>query len=137
MVEIYHENGGVPGYRMLRDYLAMEGIVISKPTAWKYANELGIRSIVRRKRYEYLGGKKDHIFPNLVNREFTVTKTLVYSDLYSGIAVCAAAAVCFLIYRSFAYKNFGGITGDTEGWFLQVTETVILAAVCITEAFVI
>ena len=70
MVEIYHENGGIPGYRMLRDYLAMEGTKISNPTAWKYANELSLRSIVRRKKYEYLGGKKDHIFPNLVNREF-------------------------------------------------------------------
>ena len=74
MVSIYHENNGVPGYRMLRDYLGMEGINISNPTAWKYANELGLRSVVRRKRYDYLGGKKDHIFPNLVNREFTVNE---------------------------------------------------------------
>ena len=73
MFEIYHENNGVPGYRMIKDYLAMEGILISYPTAWKYANELGLRSVVRRKRYEYCGGKKNHIFPNLLNREFTAT----------------------------------------------------------------
>lgn len=60
---------------MLRDYLAMEGINIPNPTAWKYANELGLSSVVRRKRYDYLDGKKDHIFPNLVNREFTVSES--------------------------------------------------------------
>ena len=49
--------------------------------------------------------------------------------LWAGIAVCIAAAVCVVIYRAAAYKNFGGITGDTEGWFLQITETAILAAV--------
>lgn len=74
MVEIYHANNGVPGYRMLRDYLALDEMKISAPTAWKYANELGLRSIVRRKKYEYLGGKADHIFPNLVNREFDVAE---------------------------------------------------------------
>ncbi len=60
---------------MLRDYLAMERISISNPTTWKYANELRLHSVVRRKRYDYLGGKKDHIFPNLVNSEFTVSKS--------------------------------------------------------------
>ncbi|MBO6231065.1 MAG: adenosylcobinamide-GDP ribazoletransferase [Ruminiclostridium sp.] len=54
-------------------------------------------------------------------------------DMLSGITVCAAAALCFLIYRFSAYKNFGGITGDTEGWFLQLTETAVLAAVYISE----
>lgn len=54
-------------------------------------------------------------------------------SLWDGIAVCVAAAVCLVIYRAMAYRNFGGITGDTEGWYLQITETVILAAVFISE----
>lgn len=55
------------------------------------------------------------------------------SEMTAGIMMCAACALCFLIYRISAYKNFGGITGDTEGWFLQVTETAILAAIFVSE----
>ena len=55
------------------------------------------------------------------------------TDRQAGIFVCAAAAICFLFYRISAYRNFGGITGDTEGWFLQITETAIPAAVFAAE----
>lgn len=58
---------------------------------------------------------------------------MLFASLFKGIVICAAAALCFIFYRVFAYKNFGGITGDTEGWFLQITETVILAAAYIAE----
>jgi len=57
-------------------------------------------------------------------------------SLWSGIAVCIAAAVCMVVYRAVAYGNFGGITGDTEGWFLQITETAMLAAVFAGVKFV-
>ncbi len=58
---------------------------------------------------------------------------MLYLNLIEGAAVCVAAALCSVIYRAIAYRNFGGITGDTEGWFLQVTETAILGAVFISE----
>lgn len=54
-------------------------------------------------------------------------------NIYAGAAACAAAVICLLIYRITAYRNFGGITGDTEGWFLQITETALLAAVFAAE----
>ena len=54
-------------------------------------------------------------------------------DPIQGAAVCAVCALLFLIYRACAYKNFGGITGDTEGWFLQLTETAILVVVFMAE----
>jgi len=72
MVEIYHAHDGVPGYRMIQSYLKLEGIYISKVTAWKYMHELGLKSIVRRKKYVYISGKADHIYPNLLNRDFNV-----------------------------------------------------------------
>lgn len=40
----------------------------------------------------------------------------------------AVAAVCFFAYRHMAYKQFGGVTGDLAGWFLQVTELCCTAA---------
>ena len=41
----------------------------------------------------------------------------------------AAAALCTLAYRRMAYRQFGGVTGDLAGWFLQVTELCCIAAV--------
>ena len=47
-------------------------------------------------------------------------------------AMCAAAAVlCVLAYRRMAYRQFGGVTGDLAGWFLQVTELALTAVIVI------
>lgn len=43
----------------------------------------------------------------------------------------AAAALCVLGYRRMAYRQFGGVTGDLAGWFLQVTELVLTAVIVI------
>ena len=58
---------------------------------------------------------------------------MLYLSLAEGAAACAAAALCSVVYRVSAYRNFGGITGDTEGWFLQVTETAVHGAVFVSE----
>lgn len=57
---------------------------------------------------------------------------ILSSPLCGGLAV-AACAVSFVIYRLYSYKQFGGITGDTAGWFLQICELGILAAAVIAE----
>ena len=43
----------------------------------------------------------------------------------------AASALCVLGYRRMAYRQFGGVTGDLAGWFLQVTELVLTAVIVI------
>ena len=42
-----------------------------------------------------------------------------------AIACLPAAALCVWYYRHMAYKQFGGVTGDLAGWFLQVTELAL------------
>ena len=74
IVKIYHENDGVPGYRMMRNYLVLENVIYSYATIFKYMHELGLQSIVRRKKPEYKKGKANKVFSNLVNREFNVTE---------------------------------------------------------------
>lgn len=53
---------------------------------------------------------------------------MVLSSPVCGIAAAAAAGLSLLIYRISSYKTFGGITGDTEGHFLQICELAELGA---------
>lgn len=45
-----------------------------------------------------------------------------------GLVILALAGACLLYYRSFSMKNFGGVTGDLAGWFVQLMELVCLLA---------
>ena len=49
-----------------------------------------------------------------------------FGGLTGGIAA-VSAAVSFLWYKQFSYREFGGITGDTAGWFVVVCETMTAA----------
>ena len=48
---------------------------------------------------------------------------------WTALLCPAAAALCFVYYRHMAYKQFGGVTGDLAGWFLQVTELALTAVI--------
>ena len=54
---------------------------------------------------------------------------LVLADPAKGSLAALLSPAVFLWYRYFADRKFGGITGDTEGFFLQVCELVILMGV--------
>lgn len=56
IVEIYHRENGVPGYRMMNDYLKGIGSIRSDLTIHHFMNELGLRSITRRKKPNYVKG---------------------------------------------------------------------------------
>lgn len=44
--------------------------------------------------------------------------------------LCVLAAIlCYLYYQHMSCKQFGGVTGDLAGWFLQVTELVLTAVI--------
>ena len=72
--EIYHKNNGVVGYRNMKVYLERKGIVLSRITVHKYMNkELGLVSIVRRKKPTYESGEAHKKFDNLINQNFTAS----------------------------------------------------------------
>lgn len=56
---------------------------------------------------------------------------VLFINYVMGVVVIAASIMTFLAYKKFAYKNYGGITGDLEGYFLQICELVMLAAAVI------
>ncbi len=60
----------------------------------------------------------------------TGTAMLCLSPIPGGTAVLFAAAV-MLWYRRFAMKTFGGVTGDTSGFFLQLCELACIIGVWI------
>ena len=54
---------------------------------------------------------------------------MLYLSPGSGGLAAAGAAGTFLCYRRMAIGKFGGVTGDLAGYFLQMCELVMLAAV--------
>lgn len=56
---------------------------------------------------------------------------LVLSLKFVGLSCITAAFVMLAVYRFVAYKQFGGITGDTAGWFLQWVELIMIAVLVV------
>lgn len=53
---------------------------------------------------------------------------LIAAGKMAGILMAATALLVLWRYRTVAQKQFGGISGDLAGWFLQKTELWMLAA---------
>lgn len=56
---------------------------------------------------------------------------LIWLQPFIGIVIWASAFITFLYYKWMSYRNFGGVTGDLAGYFLQICELVILLLVVI------
>lgn len=52
---------------------------------------------------------------------------------FAGAAMAAAALIVFCYYYSMAKKEFGGLSGDLAGWFLQQCEKWMLIALTAVE----
>jgi adenosylcobinamide-GDP ribazoletransferase len=59
---------------------------------------------------------------------------MLYISIFIGMIALLASLVWFLIYKRICYNAFGGITGDLAGYFLQISELIILGAVVIGGA---
>ena len=57
----------------------------------------------------------------------------MWGDLPTGLAALAVSVCFYFFYKRMALRLFGGFTGDLAGWFLQVCELLLLAAVVVTE----
>lgn len=61
---------------------------------------------------------------------------MVCIEPVSGLAGSVGGLLSFYYYRSFAYKRFGGITGDLAGYFLQICELTMLICIVISDKIV-
>ena len=77
------------------------------------------------------GGMMDG-FARTAHRRMVSIVATVYAVFCAMLwAVCGKwiAVGCFAYYRHMAYKNFGGVTGDLAGWFVQITELALAVVI--------
>jgi len=68
---IYHEHDGRYGYRRIRDELTLRGKKVNHKKIQRIMKELGIKCLVRMKKYKSYRGTVGKIAPNLLDRKFT------------------------------------------------------------------
>jgi transposase InsO family protein len=67
---IYHKHKGRLGYRRITLLLRKEGLVINHKTVLRLMKSLGLKSVIRVKKYKSYKGEQGKIAPNLLNRAF-------------------------------------------------------------------
>ena len=71
---IYNENEGRYGYRRIRDELANRGQIVNHKKVQRIMKEMGLKSLVRIKKYRSYKGKVGNIAPNILERNFKAEK---------------------------------------------------------------
>jgi len=74
IVKIYESNLGRYGYRRIHIELKNKGYHINHKTVFRLMKELGLKSLIRVKKYKSYRGKQGKIAPNLLNRDFKTNK---------------------------------------------------------------
>ncbi len=57
---------------------------------------------------------------------------ILKASAHAALPILVGTLLCFVYYRHLCYKEFGGVTGDTSGFFLLVCEMVIVAAAALS-----
>ncbi|EEY0620630.1 IS3 family transposase, partial [Escherichia coli O157] len=70
ILRIYHQHKGRYGYRRIRLACRNEGILLNGKTIRKLMKELGISSLIRRKKYRAYRGVQGRTCNNLLKRQF-------------------------------------------------------------------
>lgn len=68
---IYEEHEGRYGYRRIRDELANRGQKVNHKKVQRIMKELGLKCVVRMKKYKSYKGTVGKIAPNILDRKFT------------------------------------------------------------------
>ena len=72
--QIFDEHQGRYGYRRITLELRNRGIVLNHKTVRRLMNEMGLKCLVRMKKYRSYRGKIGKIAPNILERNFQATK---------------------------------------------------------------
>lgn len=55
-----------------------------------------------------------------------ITVTMLFLHFGIGLASLIVSGLWFMLYRHISYKQFGGITGDLAGYYIQIQELLML-----------
>ena len=67
---IYYKHKGRYGYRRITDEINSKGIIINHKTVLRLMKFLGLKSLIRVKKYKSYKGEQGRIAPNLLERKF-------------------------------------------------------------------
>lgn len=67
---IYHKHKGRYGYRRITDELNNTGIIINHKTVFRLMKVLGLKSVIRLKKYKSYKGMQGKVAPNILQRNF-------------------------------------------------------------------
>ena len=70
---IYHKHKGRYGYRRITDELNSKAIIINHKTVLRLMKLLGLKSLIRVKKYKSYKGEQGKIAPNILERKFKAT----------------------------------------------------------------
>lgn len=62
----------------------------------------------------------------LIAEAAAVSAAMIIICGFSGLVAVIVDIAVFIFYRRMSYREFGGITGDTAGYFLTLSETLVL-----------
>lgn len=67
---IYYKHKGRYGYRRITSELNLQGIIINHKTVLRLMKSLGLKSLIRVKKYKSYKGEQGRIAPNILSRNF-------------------------------------------------------------------
>ncbi|MDR0311034.1 MAG: adenosylcobinamide-GDP ribazoletransferase [Acidobacteriota bacterium] len=75
------------------------------------------------------GAHKKAVVISMGATALLASAAMIASSPLAGSAGVLFAAASFFLYRNMAIRKFGGVTGDTTGYFIQICELAILAGI--------
>lgn len=76
LIQLFRIHKGRYGYRRITVELNKKGIHINHKTVFRLMSELGLKSVVRRRKRVYYNGEAYGIVPNRLNRDFSSNRPL-------------------------------------------------------------
>ena len=149
--EIFDEHQGRYGYRRITLELRIRGIVLNHKTVRSLMNQMGLKCLVRMKKYRSYRGQVGRIAPNILERDFQASKPnekwvtdvtefhlhgekLYLSpilDLYNGeiIAFNIEKRPVYTLVSKMLYRAFDQLKNDEtpilhsdQGWHYQMKQ---------------
>jgi putative transposase len=74
IITIYHKHKGRYGYRRITIELRNKGIIINHKTVLRLMKLLGLKSVIRIKKYKSYKGEQGKMVSNILNRDFKATQ---------------------------------------------------------------